>query len=284
MKKLNVFATSAVALLLTACGGAASNDTTAPVDNTPAVEKTTISIAATAVPHYEILQEVKPILEEMGYTLDIREVDDFVTPNLFLNDGDVDANFFQHYPFLANFNEVNEATLTPVFAVHFEPLKIYAGRLDDLNDIPAGITVALPDDPTNLARGLQLLEAQGLLTLRADAGLTATELDIDDNPFDISVVTAAGPALPALLPDVDFAVINGNFALQGGITDRGIDGSGEDVNSEAAETFANLIVVREEDKGASWVTAIIEAMQDDAIKTFILDSYEGRVEPILMLP
>ena len=273
-----ILTAGALTLLLTGCAGIAGSTGSSSDNNT-------IRIAATAVPHYQILQQARPIIAELGYTLVIQEVDDFVTPNLFLLEGDVDANFFQHRPFLSNFNDNHGSDLVPVFGVHFEPLRLYAGRLDSLEDLPTGgISIAIPDDPVNRARALQLLEAQGLLELTPGLGLTATPNDIAYNPHNITVSYVAAPTLPALLPDVDFAIINGNFALQGGVLDRAIDGAGEAEDSPAAIEFTNFVVVNGADQNASWVSALVTALQSPEIADFIWSQYEGRIVPQQILP
>ncbi|MCL2016411.1 MAG: MetQ/NlpA family ABC transporter substrate-binding protein [Defluviitaleaceae bacterium] len=274
MKRNFTFAILAVLTLglitLSACGDDAGGNTG---------NNGTIVVGATAVPHSEILEQVAPILAEQGYTLTIVPFDDFILPNLALDAGDLDANFFQHVPYLTSFNAQHGLTLVPVFGVHFEPLQVYAGREDSLASIPQGASIAIPNDPTNEARALLLLESLGLIELTAGLGLTATANDLASNPHDLNIIPMAAEMLPPALPDVDFAVINGNFALAGGVTDRAIYGSGESVDSEAAIQFTNYVVVRAGDENLSAVQALINAINTDTIRDFINNRYEGRVVP-----
>jgi D-methionine transport system substrate-binding protein len=244
-----------------------------------------VRIGATAVPHMEILNQVVPILEEQGFEVILVEFDSFQIPNLALVDGDIDINFFQHRPFLFNFNEANDADLIPVFGVHFEPLRLYAGRLDSLENVPHGAAIALPDDPTNEARALQLLESLGLLTLYPGLGLTATATTgIAENPLNLEITTLTAQTLPRILPDVDFAVINGNVALQGGVIDLYIDGAAEDPDSPAAYEFTNFVVVRSGEENDPAVVALVEALNSQEIRDFINNQYRGRVVPTQIAP
>ena len=238
-----------------------------------------INIGATASPHAEILAQVAPILEEQGFTLNIVIFDDFISPNLALDAGDIDINYFQHVPFLNNFNINHGTDLVPVFGVHFEPLRVYAGRLNSLDNIPSGATIAIPDDPTNEARALQLLEYLGLIGLTPGLGLTATASDVAYNPHNLQILPLEAPILPPSLPDVDFAVINGNFALAGGVIDRAIDGAGEAPDSPAALQFTNFVVTRAGNEDSPGLAALIDALNTQAIRDFIYREYLGRVVP-----
>ncbi|MDR2183454.1 MAG: metal ABC transporter substrate-binding protein [Clostridiales bacterium] len=238
-----------------------------------------INIGATASPHAEVLEQVRPILEENGFTLNIVIFDDFITPNIALDAGDIDINYFQHVPFLNNFNENHGTDLVPIFGVHFEPLRVYAGRLDSLENIPNGATIAIPDDPTNEARALQLLEYLGLIGLTPGLGLSATASDITFNPHNLDIQPLDAPMLPPSLPDVDFAVINGNFALAGGVIDRAIDNAGEAPDSPAALQFTNYIVTRAGNEYSPGLAALIEALDTQTIRDFIYNEYLGRVIP-----
>jgi D-methionine transport system substrate-binding protein len=238
-----------------------------------------VNIGATFSPHSEILTEIAPILEEKGFRLNIVIFDDFISPNLALDAGDIDINYFQHVPFLENFNYNHGTDLVPVFGVHFEPLRVYAGRLDSLENIPVGATIAIPDDPTNEARALQLLEYLGLIGLTPGLGLSATALDVAHNPHNLEIIPLEAPILPPSLPDVDFAVINGNFALAGGVIDRAIDDAGEAPDSPAAQRFTNYLVVRAGDEDNPAVAALREALGTQAVRDFIYREYLGRVVP-----
>ena len=238
-----------------------------------------ITIGATAVPHAEILEMAKPAIEALGYTLNIVIVDDFQTPNLFLADGDFDLNFFQHRPFLNNFNEYHGTDLVPVFGTHFEPLRLFSAVYTQISDVTYGSVITIPGDPVNEARALLLLEYIGLITLyysNLEANATNT---IASNPLNLVINPIDAAFLAPTLPDVDFAVVNGNFALQGGILDLYIQGAGEDPSSEAAITFTNYIVVRRGDEEKSHILAVIDAINRPEIRQFILDTYLGRVIP-----
>jgi len=264
MKKLFVlvFVLTAV-LVLAACGGSE-----------------VVRIGATAVPHSEIMAQIVPILEEAGFEVEIVVFDDFILPNNALAAGDIDINFFQHVPFLNNFNYNHGTELVPVFGVHFEPLRLYAGRLDSLTDIPSGAVIAIPDDPTNEARALLLLESLGLIGIEPGLGLTANaHSGIAYNPFNLDIQTHTAQILPHALPDVDFAIINGNIALEGGVFDRAIEGAGEEVDSPAAQTFTNYVVVRAGEENEPAVRALIDALNTQAIRDFIYQQYLGRIVP-----
>lgn len=272
MKKTGLFllATlcSAALIIFAACGN--GDDT----NNYP-----TLTIGATSVPHAEILAQAAPIMLQEGFRLEIIEFDDFVLPNLSLRDGVIDANFFQHRPFLSNFNANHGTDLQPIFGVHFEPLRVYAGRIYSLENIPQDATVAIPDDPSNEARALQLLEYLNLIQLEPGLGLGATVANIAYNPYNLEITPMSAELLPRVLPDVDFAVINGNFALQGGVIDRAIEGAAEADDSEAAESFTNFVAVRagyEEDEA---IQALIRAISSDVVRQFIHDEYRGRIVP-----
>lgn len=239
-----------------------------------------VRIGATAIPHSQILSEVVPVLYDKGFNLEIIIFDDFVQPNLALAAGDIDINFFQHTPFLTNFNYNHGTELIPVFGVHFEPLRLYAGRLDNIDNVDLqGVSIGIPDDPTNEARALQLLESVGLIGLPVGGGLTVSANDVTTNPNNIDIIPMSAELLPRALEDLDFAVINGNFALLGGVIDYAIDGVGEVPGSEAAITFTNYVVVRDGDENEAAVQALIEALNSDNIRNFIYQEYQGRVVP-----
>lgn len=243
----------------------------------------TIAIGATAVPHYEILEYILPSLIEQGFDVELLVFDNFITPNIALNENEIDINFFQHRPFLDNFNEANDASLTPVFGVHFEPLRLYAGRLDTIENIPNGASIAIPEDPTNEARALQLLEALGLITLY-DVPMPSATSGIAQNPHNLEIITLTAQIIPSTLPDVDFAIINGNVALQGGVIDRYIPNTAEGVNSPAANNFTNFVVTRADFVNEPVVQALIDLLNSDAVYNFINERYQGRIVPMQIRP
>ena len=246
-----------------------------------------IRIGATAVPHSEIINYITPLLEEQGFTVELHVFNDFIAPNLALHNGDIDINFFQHRPFLSGFNADNNANLVPVFGVHFEPLRLYAHvEGTTLADLGAGASIAIPNDPTNEARALQLLEALELITLYDDTRVTATATHgVAQNPLGLNITPMAADMLASVLPDVDFAVINGNFALQGGVMHLAIEGSGEDAVSPAAqEFFTNFVVVREGYENDPRVAALVGVLNTQAVRDFIGVQYQGRVVPTFLLP
>ncbi len=235
-------------------------------------------VGASPAPHAEILEFVKPILQEKGIVLEIKEFTDYVLPNQALEAGDLDANYFQHYPYLANFNENNKANLVSAAAIHFEPLGIYAGKSADLNAIPDGATVAVPNDATNEARALQLLAAQGIITLPEGAGLNVTARDVVENPHNLEFLEIAAEQVPRTLVDVDFAVANGNYALEAGITDKLL--VTEEKNSEGAQTYANIIAVRAGDENREEIKTLVEVLQSEEVRAFITEKYGANVIPV----
>lgn len=235
-------------------------------------------VGASPSPHAEILEAVRDQLAEQGIELEIEEFTDYVMPNKALANGDLDANFFQHKPYLDNFNAENGTKLTSAGAIHFEPLGVYAGTTSDLSQVPDGAKVAVPNDPTNEARALQLLQAQGLLTLKEGAGLNATVLDIVENPHNLEISELEAAQLPRVLPSLDFAVINGNYAVDAGITDKVI--VSEDKESEAAQTYGNIIAVREGDESRPEIQALVKALQSEECRAFIEETYGTTVIPV----
>ena len=239
----------------------------------------TIRVGASITPHAEILNVVKPILAEQGYDLEVVEYTDYVLPNTATESGELDANYFQHQPYLDDFNAQNGTHLVSVAAIHYEPFAIYAGKSDSLENIADGATIAVPNDGTNDARALLLLEAQGLIKLREDAGFTATKLDIEENPKNLDIVEMEAAQLPRVLPDVDFAVINGNYAIQGGLKVADALAS-ESVESESAQTYANVLVVKEGNENNPAILALVDALKTEEVRKFIEDTYEGAVVPM----
>lgn len=238
-----------------------------------------IKVGASVTPHAEILEQVKDTLAEQGYTLEIVEYNDYVLPNTALEAGDLDANFFQHQPYLDDFNAENGTHLVSVAKVHFEPFGIYAGKTDSLDALQDGATVAVPNDTTNEARALLLLEAQGLIKLKEDAGLTATVLDIEENPKNLEIQEIEAAQLVRSLPDVDIACINGNYAAEGGL-DVADAIAVEASDSLAAETYGNVIAVKEGNEDSAKTKALVDAVLSDKVKQYIQETYGNAVVPV----
>ena len=294
MKKL-ISATLAATLALSraACGSSASSTEAASTESTAASSEaaestaetselagTTLKVAASPTPHAEILNVAKDILAEQGITLEVVEFSDYVQPNLVTESGEVDANYFQHTPYLESFNEENGTHLVSVGAIHYEPFGIYPGKSNDLANIADGATIAVPNDTTNEARALQLLAAQGLITVRDGAGLTATVNDITENPHNLQIEEIEAAQLPRTVQDVDFAVINGNYAMEAGFSVGKDALATEDASSEAAQTYANVLVVKEGNENNPAIQALLKALQSDEVKNYIDQTYDGAVVAI----
>ena len=260
---------------LSACGDKTTDD-----KNAAASDDKVITVGASATPHAEILEQIKQALADEGYELKIVTYDDYVLPNQALADGTLDANYFQHKPYLDSFNEENGTHLVSVGAVHYEPFGIYPGKSDDLANIADGATIAVPNDTTNEARALQLLAAQGLITVRDGAGLTATVNDITDNPHNLQIKEIEAAQLPRTVQDVDFAVINGNYAMEAGFSVGKDALATEDASSEAAQTYANVLVVKEGRENDPAIQALYAALTSDKVKDYINSTYDGAVVPI----
>lgn len=265
---------------LTACGGSTSSSDSSAAANTGDSDKV-ITVGATPTPHAEILNAAKDALEAEGYTLKVVEFTDYVQPNTALVDGDLDANYFQHTPYLNNFNKENGTDLVAAFDMHYEPFGIYAGKTASIEELADGASVAIPNDGSNETRALLLLQDAGLIKLKdgIDPTSDATKLDITENPKNLDIQEIAAEQLPRSLADVDLAVINGNYALQAGL--KVADALAiEDASGDAAQTYANIIAVRAGDETSEKTLALVKALQSDAVKTFIADSYNGAVVAI----
>ena len=232
---------------------------------------TTIKVAASPVPHADILKVAGDILAKADITLDVVEYTEYVQPNLVTESGEVDANYFQHGPYLEDFNKKNNTHLVSVAAIHYEPLGLY---------LADGAKIAVPNDTTNEARALQLLATQGIITLKEDAGLAATKNDVVDNPHNIELVEMEAAQLPRTLSDVDFAVINGNYAADAGFSASKDALAVEDATSEAAQTYANLLVVKEGNENEPAIKALVAALTSQTVKDYIDSTYDGAVVAI----
>ena len=245
----------------------------------PAAENVVIKVGANITPHSEILEEAKPLLAEKGITLEIVQLEDSITPNTGVIEGSLDANYFQHVPYLEQFNKENGSDLVSIGAIHYEPFGIYAGKTTDLSALPDGALVAVPNNVTNEARALLLLAQEGLLTLKEDAGINATIEDITDNPKNIQFKELAPEQLVAALPDVDVAVINGNYAIEGGLHVSGALAV-EANDGLAATTYGNIIATSPDKKDDPALKTLVEVLQGDEIKSFIEGKYDGAVVPL----
>ena len=288
MKKLiSAALAGALALSLAACGStasvsesaaaSASSEAASTAETGSDLAGTTIKVAASPTPHAEILNVAKDLLAEQGITLDIVEFSDYVQPNMVTESGEVDANYFQHQPYLDSFNEENGTSLVSVGAIHYEPLGIYPGKSQSLEEIPDGAVIAVPNDTTNEARALQLLASQGIITIREDAGLTATVNDITENPHNVQVEELEAAQLPRTLADVDYAGMNGNYALEAGFSVGNDALATEDADSEAAQTYANVLVVKEGRENDPAIQALLKALQSQEVKDYISETYDGAV-------
>lgn len=294
MKRRLIVLALALCLLLglTACGGnntadngTANNTTTGnnTTDNTAdsgdTADGKVITVGATPAPHAEILEVAKEVLAEQGYTLDIVEFDDYIMPNDAVEEGELDANYFQHITYMNQFNEDNGYHLVSVGSIHYEPFGLYAGKTASIEELADGAQVAIPNDATNGGRALLLLEQEGLITLKEGAGITATVNDIVDNPKNLEIVELEARLLPDSLKDVDLAVINGNYAIDAGlkISDALAIESAE---GEAATAYANVLTVKEGNENDEGVQALLAALESDEVKTFIEETYDGAVVPL----
>ncbi len=242
-------------------------------------ELTKIVVGASPAPHSEILSAAKEVLASKGYELEIVEYTDYVQPNNALDSGDLDANYFQHKPYLDSFNDQNGTKLVSAGAIHYEPFGIYAGKSASLEEVPDKGTVLVPNDVSNEARALLLLEAQGLIKLKEDAGLEATKNDIVENPKNLDIVELEAAQLPRSLSDGDIAVINGNYAIEAGL--KVSDALAvEDSQSLAASTYGNIVAVKEGQEESESTKALIEALTSPEVKAFMEETYEGAVVPL----
>ena len=260
-------------------GADTAEDSTEETTDAATGELEVLKVGASITPHAEILAQVKDTLAQEGYDLQVVEYNDYVLPNTALEDGELDANFFQHQPYLDDFNVENGTHLVSVAAVHFEPFGLYAGKTDSIANLKDGATVAVPNDTTNEARALLLLEAQGLIKLKEGAGLTATVLDIEENPLNLEIKEIEAAQLVRSLPDVDIAAINGNYAAEGGLNVADAIAV-EASDSLAADTYANVIVVKEGNENSEKTQALVGAVLSDGVKSYIEETYGNAVIPV----
>ncbi len=245
----------------------------------PAEPKGTITVAASPTPHAEILAEAAKVLEKEGWTLDVIEFEDYVQPNLVVDSGEIDANYFQHVPYLDNFNEENGTALVSVAGIHYEPFGIYPGQKTSLDELSDGDVIAVPNDTTNEARALLLLQDNGVITLKEGAGLTATVKDIVENPNNIEIKELEAAQVSRVKDEVAFVVLNGNYALEAGFSVGKDAVAYEKSDSEAAKTYVNVLVVKEGNEENEGIQALADVLKSDAIKEYINNTYDGAVVP-----
>lgn len=297
MKKfLTLSLAAASAIALTACSSSTTQTTAAPAETEAAAEETeaaseeaeteaatteasgdavVVKVAASPTPHAEILYAVKDLLKEQGVDLQVTEYGDYVIPNTAVEEGEMDANYFQHVPYLDQFNAENGTHLVSVAGVHIEPMGIYAGKSASLEEIPDGAVIAVPNDVTNEARALLLLQAQGLITLKDPEDLNSTPNDIVENPKNIEFKEVEAAMIPNIKDEVDFACINSNYALQ-----AGLNPVSDSLAIEASDSpYVNILAVKEGNEDAPGIKELVEALHSDECRKFIEDTFEGAVVP-----
>lgn len=303
-KALAVLLTGVLAAgILTGCGGAedaadvkptmeepaeeaaASDEETAPAEEEASAEeaaveeKGTITVAASPTPHAEILEAAKPILAEQGWNLEVTVFDDYVLPNQVVDSGELDANYFQHIPYLDEFNAERGTHLVNAGGIHYEPFGIYPGTKKSLDEVADGDVIAVPNDTTNEARALLLLQDNGLIKLKDGAGLTATVQDIVENPHNLEIQELEAAQVPRVVEEVAYVVLNGNYALQAGFSVAKDSIAYESADSEAAKTYVNVIAVAEGNENSEGIKALVDVLKSDEIKQYINDNYDGAVIP-----
>ena len=275
MKKFGAFLLAGVLAIgtLTGCG---STDKKAE-GSTGSTDSKVIKVAASATPHAEILEEAKPLLEKEGYDLQVTVFDDYVQPNEVVDSGDFDANYFQHAPYMEQFNKEKGTKLVDAGDIHYEPFGIYPGTKKSLDEIADGDEIAVPNDTTNEARALLLLQDNGIIKLKDGAGLTATVNDIAENPHNIKIVELEAAQVARVTGETAFVVLNGNYALQAGYSVKKDALAYEAVDSEAAKTYVNIIAVKDGNQDSDAIKALVKVLKSDDIKKFIDEKYDGAV-------
>ncbi len=241
--------------------------------------KGTITVAASATPHAELLEQAKPILAEQGWDLQIKVFDDYILPNDVVESDEFDANYFQHITYLNDFNTEHGTHLVSAGEIHYEPFGIYPGTKSDLADLADGDVIAVPNDTTNEARALLLLQANGIITLKEGAGLAATKNDIAENPHNIEIQELEAAQVPRVIPEVAFVVMNGNYALQAGYSVANDSIAVEASDSDVTKAYVNVIAVKEGNENEEKITALVDALKSDEIRQYINDTYDGAVVP-----
>ncbi|MDD5167511.1 MAG: MetQ/NlpA family ABC transporter substrate-binding protein [Syntrophales bacterium] len=269
------------ALPLSGCGDNSGKDGTKASSSAQEPAKLKVlKIGATPAPHAEILKFIIPMLRGKGIDLQVKEFTDYVLPNMALQNKELDANFFQHLPYLEDFNKKNNTQLSAITTVHFEPLGLYPGKTKSLEALKKGDIIAVPSDTTNEARALLLLESAGLIKIKPDAGLKATATDIIHNPKKLVIKELEAAQIARSLPDVQMAVINGNYALEAklNVAKDALKAEGKD--TLAAKTFANIVVVRTGDENREEIKALKEAINSKDVRDYINQKYQGAIIPV----
>ncbi len=258
--------------VLAACGNSGSTSSSAS-------ETKTLTVAASPSPHAEILNNfAAPKLKDQNIDLEVKEYTDYIIPNQVTSSGEVDANYFQHINYLNNYNKENGTDLVGVAAIHYEPFGIYAGKSSDLKNIADGAQIAVPNDPTNEGRAFLLLQQEGLVTLKDPENLEATPVDVAENPHSLNFVEVEAAAVPRQLQDVDFAVINGNYAIEAGLHVSDAVAV-EAADGTAVEQYANYIVTTPEEQDDDRIKALVSVLTSDDFKTYLKDTYDEDVLP-----
>ena len=266
-----------LSLSLAACGSKKEEAPAAAPAETPAetTEPVVLNVAASSTPHAEIMEQVVDVLAEQGIDLQIHEYGDYVVPNTAVEEGEEDANYFQHIPYLESFNEKEGTHLVSVGGIHIEPMGVYAGKTASLEELPDGAEIAVPNDPTNEGRALLLLEAQGLIKLADSSNLEATPNDIVENPKNLTFKELEAAMIPNAVDEVDLSIINVNYALEAGFNPTEDALAIEDANSP----YVNIVAVKEGNENNPAVLALVEALQSDTVRDFINETYGGAVVP-----
>lgn len=272
-KKILALALAGVLVVgaLTGCGSSKSESSEKKTDDKK------ITVAASATPHAEILEEAKTLLKDKGYELEVKVFDDYVQPNNVVESGEFDANYFQHVPYLEQFNKEKGTHLVVAGKIHYEPFGIYPGTKKDLKDIAKGDKIAVPNDTTNEARALLLLQDNGIIKLKDGAGIKATVNDIEENPNNIEIVELEAAQVPRVVNEVAYVVLNGNYALEANYTVKKDALAYEKSDSEAAKTYVNVIAVKEGNENSEKIKALVDVLKSDSIKKFINEKYDGAV-------
>ena len=279
MKKLLAAALSGVLTAGIILGGTGLSTKAAETETETTGELTPIKVAASATPHAEILEQAKPILAEEGYDLQVTVFDDYIMPNEVVESSDMDANYFQHLPYLEQYNEEKGSHLVSVGGIHYEPFGIYPGTKNSLDDVADGDSVAVPNDTTNEARALLLLQDNGLIKLKDGAGLTATVTDIEENPYNLDIVELEAAQVARVVDETAYVVLNGNYALAAGFSVAKDALAYEKSDSEAAKTYVNIIAVKEGNEENPGVQALVDVLKSDEIRNYINETYDGAVIP-----